>query len=145
METASNLISLILNILTILFFNVYLFLRERDREEAGEGQREGDRIGTRLWSCQHRARRWAGTHELQDHDLSQSQTLNQPSHRGAPILFFKDFIFLSNLYTQHGARTHNPKMKIHAVHQPSQPGTPASLQFSKQVFIDPLMLRQPSL
>ena len=36
-------------------------------------------------SCQHRARRGARAHEPRDHDLSQSWTLNQWSHPGAPF------------------------------------------------------------
>ena len=35
--------------------------------------------------------------------------------------FFK---ILGNLYTQHGARTHNPKIKSHMLHQLNQPGAP---------------------
>ena len=52
----------------------------------GGAEREGDRIWSRLQalSCQHRARCGAQTHELWDHDLGQSQTLNQLSHPGAP-------------------------------------------------------------
>ena len=33
-------------------------------------------------------------------------------------------LFLSNLYTQHGAWIHNPKIKSHMLYQQSQPGTP---------------------
>ena len=51
------------------FFNVYLFLREPAE------------AGSRL--C---AQRRAQTHEPRDHDLSQSQKLNQLSHQGAPYL-----------------------------------------------------------
>ena len=46
--------------------------------------------------------------------------------------FFKIFlkisyflkIYLSNLYTQHGAQTHNPEMKTCTLHRLSQPGRP---------------------
>ena len=31
------------------------------------------------------------------------------------------FIYLNNLYTQHGAQTHNPKIKSHMLFQLSQP------------------------
>ena len=33
-------------------------------------------------------------------------------------------LFLSNLYTQLGAQTHNPKVKSCKLYQPSQPGAP---------------------
>ena len=65
-------------------------LREREREKArvGEGQREKGRhrIQSRFQalSCQHRARHGAQTHELWDHDLNWSWTLNRLSHPGAP-------------------------------------------------------------
>ena len=36
-----------------------------------------------------------------------------------------DFIvFLSDIYTQRGARTHNSEIKSHMLHRLSQPGTP---------------------
>ena len=31
-------------------------------------------------------------------------------------------LFLSDLYSQHGARTHNPELKTQMLYQPSQPG-----------------------
>ena len=37
---------------------------------------------------------------------------------------FLIFVFLSNLYTQHKARNHNPKIKSHMLYQVSQPGAP---------------------
>ena len=36
--------------------------------------------------------------------------------------FFKKILFLSNLYTQCGAQTHNPKIKSRMLHWLSQPG-----------------------
>ena len=54
----------------------------------GGAEREGDhriRSGLQALSCQQRARHEAQTHELCDHDLNQSQMLNQLSHPGAPI------------------------------------------------------------
>ena len=47
---------------------------------------ERERIWSRFQapSCQHRARHWARTHKLRDHDQSRSQTLNQLSHPGTP-------------------------------------------------------------
>ena len=62
-------------------FNVYLFLKERKTEdEQGRGIERGrHRIRRRLQalSCQERARHGDQTHELGDHDLSQSLMLNQ--------------------------------------------------------------------
>ena len=68
----------------------YLFLRKRDRAWVGRGRERGrHRIRSRLQalSCQHRAQCGARTHELWDHDLSWSWTLNQLSHPGAPIIW----------------------------------------------------------
>ena len=65
-------------------------MRERAREtehEQGRGRERGrHRIRSRLQapSCRHRAPRGAQTHELRDHDLSQSRMLNRLSHPGAP-------------------------------------------------------------
>ena len=71
------------------FFNVYLFLRQRETGcERGRGRERGrHRIGNRLQalSCQHRAQHGARTHGPRDHDLSRSRPLNQLSHPGAPI------------------------------------------------------------
>ena len=39
------------------------------------------------------------------------------------LLFFK-ILFLSNLYTQHGAQTYNPEIKSRMLDQLSQSGTP---------------------
>ena len=73
------------------FFNVYLFLRDRERQSTCRG---GAEIGRhRSWSrfqalsCQHRAWCRAQTHQLWDHDLSWSRKLNQLSHLGAPDHF----------------------------------------------------------
>ena len=52
------------------------------------------RIWSRLQalSCQHRAPCGAWTHELRDHDLSRSRTLNRLSHPGAPsYLFLREY------------------------------------------------------
>ena len=69
-----------------IFFNVYLFLRQCKQ---GRGRERGrHRIQSKLQAlnCQHRAWHGAWTHELWDHDLSRSQTLNRLSHPGAPRL-----------------------------------------------------------
>ena len=54
-------------------------------------ERGRHRIWNRLQAlnCQHRALHGARTHELWDHDLSWSRTLNQLSHPGAPSNFWK--------------------------------------------------------
>ena len=60
----------------------------------GEGQRERETQNPKqlqALSCQHRARHGAWTHDLQNHDLSRSRTLNPLSHPGAPAHFiFKE-------------------------------------------------------
>ena len=78
--------------LFLFFKNIYLFLRERGRERDTDRERwRGRERGRhRFWSwlqalsCQHRGRCGAQTHELWDHDLSQSWKLNWLSHPGAP-------------------------------------------------------------
>ena len=76
------------------FSNFYLFLRERKKQNVsrGEAERGRHRIWSRLQalSCQHRVPRGARTHEIRDRDLSQSRTLNQLSHPGAPSPTFKE-------------------------------------------------------
>ena len=77
-----------------------MFIHFWETAPAGEGQRGRHRIWSRLQalSCWHRAQCWARTHELWDHDLSWSQTLNLLNHPGAPILNFlwgKSFILFS--------------------------------------------------
>ena len=71
-------------------FNVYVFLRERDRERQRENKQERGRerdteseAGSRLWAVSTKPD--ARTHELWDHDLSQSWWLNRLSHPGAPL------------------------------------------------------------
>ena len=74
------------------FFNVYLFLRQRETEhEQGRVRERGiHRIWNRLQSLSHqpRARRGARTHRPRDRDLSWSWMLNRLSHPGAPICLF---------------------------------------------------------
>ena len=74
------------------FFNVYLFLRQRETEhEQGRGRERGrHRIGSRLQALSHqpRARRGARTHRPRDRDLSWSRTLNRLSQPGAPKCLF---------------------------------------------------------
>ena len=38
------------------------------------------------------------------------------------------FFFLSNLYTQRGARTHNPSIERRTFHRLSQPGAPENME-----------------
>ena len=72
-----------------MVFLMFIFERDRDRMQVGEGQRgrqsQKQAPGSKL-SAQ--SPRGAWTHELWDHDLSWSQTLNRLSHPGAPCLFF---------------------------------------------------------
>ena len=58
----------------LVFFNVYLFLRECKGEEA---EREGTEDPKQAVHCQQQAQRGARSHELRDHDLSQSWMLNR--------------------------------------------------------------------
>ena len=74
-----------------IFFNVYLFLRQRETQhEWGRGRERGrHRIGSRLQALSHqpRARRGAQTRGPRDRDLSWSRTLNWLSHPGAPNIW----------------------------------------------------------
>ena len=68
---------------------IYFLWRERYIVRAGKGEREThtlNRSRLQALSCQHRARHGAQTHEPQDHDLSQSQTLNRQSHPSAATI-----------------------------------------------------------
>ena len=69
-----------------IFFNVCLFLRERERGR--------HRIRSRLQvlSCQHRPPPRARTHKPQDHDLSRSRMRNRLSHPGAPRIVHIDWL-----------------------------------------------------
>ena len=49
-----------------------------------------------------------------------------PEHRLWVNISRLKILFLNHLYTQHGARTHDPEIKSHVLHRPSQPGTPCS-------------------
>ena len=75
----------------LLCLNVFMFIflregeteRKQGRAAERERGRHRSRSGLQAPSCQHRARRGARTHELCDHDLSRSLTLNRLSHPGA--------------------------------------------------------------
>ena len=60
------------------FFLIYFCERDTKHEHGKGRKRRRHRIQSRLQalSCRHKARHRAETHELGDHDLSQSQTLN---------------------------------------------------------------------
>ena len=70
----------------ILYFSSLFCQRERER--AGEGQREKDNPKWAL-SCQCRAWHGAWFQELWDYDLSWNQSLNQLSLPGAPRIIFE--------------------------------------------------------
>ena len=77
-------------VLKKIFFNVYLFLRQRERHTHSMSRGGLERGRHRIWSrlqalrCQHRSRQGARTHRLWDHDLSQSSMFNRLRHPGAP-------------------------------------------------------------
>ena len=86
-----------------IFFNVFLFFREREKKRERGKERGRHRIQSRLQalSHQHRAQHRAWTHELWDHDLSWNQTLNWLSHPGTPLCAFKIksmYVIFSNDY-----------------------------------------------
>ena len=48
-----------------------------------------------------------------------------PSHQGCPAFYFMFFkVYISNLFTQRGARTYNPNIKSHVLFQLNWPGAP---------------------
>ena len=60
---------------------------EKERESRKGAEREGDtesEAGSRLRAGSTEPDAGGRTHEPRDHDLSQSRTLNQLSHPGAP-------------------------------------------------------------
>ena len=65
---------------------MFIYLRERQSVSKVGSEREGDtesEAGCRLGAISTEPH-GAQTHEPRDHDLSQSQILNQRSHPGAP-------------------------------------------------------------
>ena len=81
-----------------------IYFWERQSVSRGGLEREEDRIQSRLQalSYQHRAQCGAPTHELWDHDLTWSRTLNWPNHPGTPQnnVFFNVCLFLRERETQ---------------------------------------------
>ena len=73
---------------------IYFWDRERQSMNGGGSERGRHRIWNRLQalSSQHRARRGARTHKLQDHNLSRRQTLNLVSHPSTLRIFFLNAI-----------------------------------------------------
>ena len=74
------------------FFNVYLFLGQRETEhERGRGRERGrHRIGNRLQALSHkpRARHGARIHRPQDHDLAEVGRLTDCATQAPPYVFF---------------------------------------------------------
>ena len=84
-----------------IFFNVYLFLRDREKPSmnGGGSETEGDtesEAGSRLWAVSTEPDAGgARTHGPRDHDPRQRRMLNWLSHPGAPSLFsLSTFLFL---------------------------------------------------
>ena len=78
------------------FLKIFIYFWEKDIQREWGRDRERGRHGIRsrlqALSCQHRAWHGARTHELWDHDLSRSWTLNQLTNLGAPS--FKHFLYI---------------------------------------------------
>ena len=74
---------------------MFIFERERDNLQAGgEAEREEDiesEAGSRFWAVSTEPQ--AQTQELWDHDLNQSQSLNQLSYPGTPSVPIIEEIF----------------------------------------------------
>ena len=66
---------------------MFIYFRDRERQSTSWGGAERERETEdlkRSLSCQHRAQCGAQTHELEDHDLSQSQMLKPPEPLRCP-------------------------------------------------------------
>ena len=89
-----------LSFLCFKCFLMFIYFRERERQRGNKGgaEREGDtesQAGSRHWAISTEPK--AGlklTNERWDRDLSWSQTLNQRSHPGAPMIW----AFLVNIH-----------------------------------------------
>ena len=96
---------------------VYFWKRERQRPSGEEIRERGKhRIwgGLQALSCQHRASHGTWTHELWDHDLSQSQTHSTKWATQAPLLMvICNFSFLLIFIDQ------NPFIRNHCIFLPS--------------------------
>ena len=96
----------------ILKFFMFIYLWERKKVGAGEGQKERETQNPKQdlgsWACQHRAPRGTRTHQPWDHDQSRSWTLNRLSHPGAPILFFFNLFMVLGIL-EAGRSTGKPK------------------------------------
>ena len=77
------LVTWVWSIFFLHFFYVFIYFWDREKVPGGEGQRERE-TGTKESSAL-TERAWCGarTHQLWDHDLSQSWMLSQASHPGA--------------------------------------------------------------
>ena len=91
----------------LLFFNVYLFLGQRETEhEWGRGRERGrHRIGNRFQALSHqpRARRGARTHGPRDRDLAEVGRLTDCATQAPHILSFLTFLnyFVIGIFIVH--------------------------------------------
>ena len=100
---------------------LFILLREREREHMStSGGKDRGRRTSWLLAKRGPPPMLGSILGPWDHDLSQSPTLNWLSHPRAPKI-----LFLSNLYTQRWAQTHNPKIKSRMLPWLSQPGDPS--------------------
>ena len=72
----------------VLFWNIYLFLRDRKSISRGRAKREGDRVSKTGSVLSVQSPILARTQEPWEHDLSWSWLLNWLSHPGAPVFCF---------------------------------------------------------
>ena len=86
---------------SFFFFNVYLFLGQRDTEhEQGRGKERGrHRIGNRLQALSHQPRAWRGarTHGPRDRDLAEVGRLTDCTTQ-APHAFLKVQLYCFQVY-----------------------------------------------
>ena len=112
---------ILFNIYVLFIFKdfIYLFMRYTEREAEGEA---GSHAGSPMWDS---------IPGLQDHALGRRQAPNCQATQGSLKI-----LFLSNLYTQHGAQRHNPEIKSYRLYKLSQPSAP------KKCFSDPIPCNQ---
>ena len=79
--------------ISVLFFLMFIYFWERDKESTwkSEGGTERGGRGSEVLCCQQRAWHRAQTHKPWGHDLSRSLTLNRLSHPDTPLnVYFRN-------------------------------------------------------
>ena len=87
--------------LFIIIFKDFIHPFVRDRERERERERDRD-IGRRRSRFPTGSLMWNLTQGLWDHTKGKADTQPLPSHQGAPLLFFLDYLFIHERHTERG-------------------------------------------